>query len=109
MEAAGLGLVHGSGERVDREAEGLDVELKGADAIDGAGDLEIHGPEGVLDAEDVREDDGVRRVVEEDAHRDAGDVRPERDLGGGRARSERSKHVPLGSLRISPRPDLKST
>ena len=66
------------GERVaqdlERDARDLDVHLQGGDALLGAGDLEVHVAEVVLDAGDVGEDDVVVALLDQ-AHRDAGDRR----------------------------------
>ena len=63
-------------ERVAQDVEGdardLDVHLEGGDPVLGAGDLEVHVAEVILDAGDVGQDDVVVAFLDE-AHRDSRD------------------------------------
>ena len=61
-------------EDLEGDAGDLDVHLQGGDPVRGAGDLEVHVAEVVLDAGDVGEDDVVVALLDQ-AHRDAGDRR----------------------------------
>src|SRR4051812_38189524 len=63
-------LGQGVTEDVEGDARDLDVHLQGGDARLGAGDLEVHVAEVVLDAGDVGEDRVVLALLDE-AHRDA--------------------------------------
>src|SRR3954469_10844561 len=71
-----LARIVGLGQRVAQDVEGdtrdLDVHLQRGDAAIGAGDLEVHVAEVVLDAGDVGEDGVVVPLLDE-AHGDAGD------------------------------------
>ncbi len=78
--AALLGLAQGLGEDLGREARGLVVHLHGGDAALGAGHLEVHVAEEVLEALDVGEHDGLAVLLDE-AHGDAGDGALERHAG----------------------------
>ena len=74
----------GLGQRVaqdlERDARDLDVHLEGGDALLGAGDLEVHVAEVVLDAGDVGEHDVVVALLDQ-AHGDAGHRRLDRHAG----------------------------
>ena len=59
---------------VERDARDLDVHLQRGDPVLGAGDLEVHVAEVVLDAGDVGQDDVVIALLDQ-AHRDARDRR----------------------------------
>src|SRR5581483_5404805 len=63
-----------------RDPRDLDVHLERGDPVARAGDLEVHVAEVVLRPLDVREDDVVVALLDE-AHRDAGDRRLDRDPG----------------------------
>ena len=60
-EPALTGLLQRLAQDVEGDAGDLDVHLEGVDALLGAGDLEVHVAEVILDAGDVGEDDHVRR------------------------------------------------
>ena len=70
--AALVGLLQRVGEDLEGDAGDLDVHLQGGDPVRGAGDLEVHVAEVVLDAGDVGEDDVVVALLDQ-AHRHAGD------------------------------------
>ena len=70
--AALVGLLERVAEDLEGDAGDLDVHLQGGDPLRGAGDLEVHVAEVVLDAGDVGEDDVVVALLDQ-AHRDAGD------------------------------------
>ena len=98
-------------ERVAQDVEGdpgdLDVHLQGRDAVRGAGDLEVHVAEVILDAGDVGEDDVVVALLDQ-AHRHAGDGAGDRHAGrhqshrGGADRAHRRRAVGLQRLRDDP-------
>ena len=67
-----LGLRERVAQDLERDARDLDVHLQRGDALLGAGDLEVHVAEVVLDAGDVGEDDVVVALLDQ-AHGDAGD------------------------------------
>ena len=71
----------------------LDVHLQGGDAVRGAGDLEVHVAEVILDAGDVGQDDEVVALLDQ-AHRDAGDRARDGHAGGhqGHRRSADGAH-----------------
>ena len=71
-QASLAGLLEGVGEDLERDAGDLDVHLQGGDPVLGAGDLEVHVAEVVLDAGDVGEDDVVVAFLDQ-PHGDAGD------------------------------------
>ena len=52
------GLFHRLAHDFDRDALHLDVHLHGGDAVDGAGNLEVHLAESVFEALDIRQDAG---------------------------------------------------
>ena len=65
---------------VERHARDLDVHLQRGDALLGAGDLEVHVAEVILDAGDVGEDDVVVALLDQ-THRDAGHRALDRHAG----------------------------
>ena len=65
---------------LERDARDLDVHLQRGDAALGAGDLEVHVAEVVLDAGDVGQDDVVLALLDQ-AHRDPGDRALDRHAG----------------------------
>ena len=65
-------LLERVGEDLEGDAGDLDVHLQGGDPVLGAGDLEVHVAEVVLDAGDVGEHDVVVALLDQ-PHRDAGD------------------------------------
>ena len=72
MCRAGLArLLERLGEDLEGDARDLDVHLERGDALGGAGDLEVHVAEVVLDAGDVGEHDVVVALLDE-THRGAG-------------------------------------
>ena len=79
--AALVGLLQRVLEDLEGDAGDLDVHLQGGDPVRGAGDLEVHVAEVVLDAGDVGEDDVVVALLDQ-AHRDAGDRCGDRDARG---------------------------
>ena len=79
--AALVGLLQRIGEDLEGDAGDLDVHLQGGDPVRGAGDLEVHVAEVVLDAGDVGEDDVVIALLDQ-AHRHAGDGSADRHAGG---------------------------
>src|SRR5215212_3802007 len=72
-----VGLGQRVAQDVERDTRDLDVHLQRGDAALGAGDLEVHVAEVVLDAGDVGED-GVVVTLLDEAHGDARDRRLER-------------------------------
>src|SRR5436190_14290905 len=78
VQAGVLGLRQRVTQDVEGHARDLDVHLQGGDAVRGAGDLEVHVAEVVLDAGDVGED-GVVVALLDQAHRDARDRRLDRN------------------------------
>src|SRR4051812_19203594 len=95
-------------QRVAQDLEGhagdLDVHLEGGDAVLGAGDLEVHVAEVVLDAGDVGED-GVVVALLDEPHRDARDRLADRHAGvhqgqrGAAHRRHRRRAVGLEDVR----------
>ena len=98
-------------ERIAQDVEGdpgdLDVHLKGGDPVGGAGDLEVHVAEVVLDAGDVGEHHVVVALLDQ-AHRDPGHGARHRHAGGhqrhrrGAHRAHRRGPVRLQRLRDDP-------
>ncbi len=97
------GLLQRAGQDVEREAGGLVVHLHGGDALGGAGDLEVHVAEEVLEALDVGQDDGLALLLDQ-AHGDTGDRALEGHAGvhegerGAAGRSHRRGAVGLHDL-----------
>src|SRR4051794_7255964 len=75
-----LGLGQGLAHDLERDARDLDVHLQRGDAVRGAGDLEVHVAQVVLDAGDVGQDRVVVALLDQ-AHGDAGDRPLERHAG----------------------------
>src|SRR5829696_6362234 len=75
-----LRLLERAAEDLERDARDLDVHLKGGDALGGAGDLEVHVAQVVLDAGDVGEHHVVLTLLDE-AHRHTGHRRLQRHAG----------------------------
>ena len=76
--------VSARGQDLGGDAVELGVELERGDELAGAGDLEVHVAERVLGAEDVGQRDVLGLAVDlagDEAHRDAGDGRPQRHTG----------------------------
>src|SRR6476469_5220904 len=80
VQAGLAGLRQRVTEDVEGDARDLDVHLQGGDALVGAGDLEVHVAEVILDAGDVGEDDVVVALLDE-AHGDARDRLADRHAG----------------------------
>ena len=73
VQATGPGLLQGLAQELLGQSVDLDVHLQGVDALLGAGDLEVHVAQEVLDALDVAEDGITVTVgVRYQAHGDAG-------------------------------------
>src|SRR5215217_764235 len=98
-------------ERVAQDVEGhpgdLDVHLQGGDSVFGAGDLEIHVAEVILDAGDVGEHDMVVALLDQ-PHGHAGDrarhghARGHQSHRGRANRAHRGRSVGLQRLRDDP-------
>src|SRR5579872_1767572 len=73
-------LLHRAAHDIDRDALHLDVHLHGGDAVDGAGDFEVHLAERVLEPLDVRENTSAS-IFEDETHRDAAHVFRQRHTG----------------------------
>ena len=71
-EPALTSLLQRLAQDVEGDAGDLDVHLEGVDPLLGAGDLEVHVAEVILDAGDVGEDDDVVVLLDQ-PHGDAGD------------------------------------
>ena len=100
MKAGFMRLAHGLAHDFGGQAGDLDVHLHGGHAFGGAGDLEVHVAEEVLDALDVGEDDHVVSLLDE-AHGHTGDGRGDRHAGVHQARQlphvEAMEEEPLDS------------
>ena len=70
MQPGGAGLLDGFGNRFDVEARDLHVHLQGGDALLGAGHLEVHIAEEILDALNVGKDAHLVALLDQ-AHRRA--------------------------------------
>ena len=82
MQATDAGLFEGLAQEFLGQAVDLDVHLQGVDALLGAGDLEVHVAEEVLDALDVAEDGVAVAVgVGDQPHGDAGHGSPQGHAG----------------------------
>src|SRR6476469_9870820 len=80
VQAGLTGLLQRVTQDVERDPRDLDVHLQVGDALVGAGDLEVHVAEVILDAGDVGEDDVVVALLDE-AHGDARDRLADRHAG----------------------------
>src|SRR5829696_2836643 len=74
------GLLERAAQDLERDARDLDVHLERGDAFGGAGDLEVHVAEVVLDTGDVGEHHVVLTLLDE-THRDSGHRRLDRHTG----------------------------
>ena len=106
--AALVGLLQRVGEDLEGDAGDLDVHLQGGDPVRGAGDLEVHVAEVVLDAGDVGEDDVVVALLDQ-PHGHAGDRcadRHARGLQGHRGGADRAhRGGAVGLQRLGDDPD----
>ena len=102
-----FGLRERVAQDVERDAGDLDVHLQRGDPALGAGDLEVHVAEVVLDAGDVGQDDVVIALLDQ-PHRDAGDRALDRHPGvhqrqrGAAHRGHRGGAVGLEDVRDHP-------